>query len=299
MTDVYAPPPVEDRDDEGPNRSTLLLVLGLVAAVLVLVGVLAAVGGKDDKGKSVDATALLRGAPDAVRDAGSARVSMSMKMHAAGTDISFTGSGVTEFKTGRAHFTMSVLGHEVEMLSDGTTLYIHADGTPGASKPWVSVPTGRFQGQASLGSVDSAAGFVDSLRGIGAHDVQQLETTEVNGVKATHFRTTVSIADAIAAAPEAQRAQAQRSLQQLEQLGAATMPVDVWVTDDGLPVRQVMTFDTKGAGLLPAVGVELQVDLSDFGKPVDVQVPPPDQVRSIDPTQIGSLFGGLGQQPAA
>jgi hypothetical protein len=295
VTDVFAPPPViDDRDDGGPGRSTMQLVLGLVAALLLVVGVAAVIAGKDDGDTHLDAAALLSNAPDAVRDAGSARVAMSMTAHATGTEISFRGDGVTEFRTGRAHFTMSVMGSKVEIISDGSTMYLHTDGMPGSSKPWVSAPVSQLQGQTSFGSVDSAAGFLDALRGIGANSIQQLETAEVNGVEATHFRTSISIADALAAAPEAQRAQAEASLQQLEALGASRMPVDVWVTDDGLPVRQVMTFDAKSGGIMPAVSVELRVDLSDFGKPVDVDVPPPDQVQAIDPTQIGSMFGGTG-----
>jgi hypothetical protein len=301
VTDVYAPPPTDDRDDDGPGRTTLHLVLGLVSALLLVVGVVAAVAGKDSSDKRVDAATLLSNAPDAVRHAGSARVSMSVKATGAGMDLSFGGSGVTEFATRRADFTMSMLGTKVEIVSDGTTMYFHADGVPASSKPWASVPLQQFTGQASMGSVDSAAGFVDALRGIGANDIQQLETTEVNGVEATHFRTSISIADAIAAAPPAQRAQAEQSLQQLEQLGAGRMPVDVWVTDDGLPVRQVMTFDAKSGGLMPAIGFEVRIDLSDFGEPVEIHVPPADQVQPIDPAQLGSFFGGgaAEQQPAA
>jgi hypothetical protein len=303
VTDVYAPPPIEDRDDdEGPGRSTLLLVLGLVAALLLVVGVVAAAGGKDDKDKNVDAAALLLGAPDAVREAGSARLSMSMSMKASGVSIDLRGDGVTEFATGKGSFTMSVLGIDMEMVSDGTTTYIHVpDGgkLPGATKPWVSVPNEAMKAGGSFSGLQSATGMLDALRGIGG-TIRTIGDEQINGVDTTHYNVVVRLADAIAAAPEAQRAQAQAALEQLDELGASEMPVDVWITDDGIPVRQVMTFDgSSGVSALAGLKMKMTIDLSDFGAPVNVDVPPADQVQAIDPAELGSLFGGPGGLPAA
>ena len=297
MTDVYAPPPIDDREDDGgPGRSTLLLVLGLVTALLLVVGVVAAIGGKDDT-KKVDAAALLSNAPDAVRKAGSAHIAMSMSIKAGGMNVDLRGDGATEFATGKGSFRMSFLGIDLEMVSDGTTTYIHvADGgkLPGATKPWVSVPNAAMRSGASLGTMQSATGMLDALRGIGG-TIRTIGSEKVNGVDTTHYSVVVRLADAIAAAPPAQRAQAQAALQQLDRMGATEMPVDVWITDDGIPVRQVMTFDgSSGVSALAGMQMKLTVDLSDFGAPVKVDVPPADQVQAIDPTQLGSIFGGMG-----
>ncbi|MEN3273143.1 MAG: hypothetical protein V7636_1904 [Actinomycetota bacterium] len=304
MTDVYAPPPTADLDDDpGPGRSTLLLVLGLVAALLLVVGVVAAIGGKDDSDKKVDAAALLSGAPDAVREAGSARISMSMSMKASGVSIDVRGDGVTDFTNGKGSFTMSILGIDLETVSDGTTTYIHVpDGgkLPGATKPWVSVPNaGMSAGGGSFSGLQSATGMLDALRGIGG-TIRTIGDEKVNGVGTTHYNVVVRLADAIAAAPESQRAQAKEALDQLDQLGASEMPVDVWITDDGIPVRQVMTFDgASGVSALAGLKMKVTVDLSDFGAPVKVDIPPADQVQQIDPAQLGSLFGGPGGLPGA
>jgi hypothetical protein len=119
-------------------------------------------------------------------------------------------------------------------------------------------------------------------------------------VSTTHYNVVVRLADAIAAAPESQRAQAKEALDQLDQLGASEMPVDVWITDDGIPVRQVMTFDgASGVSALAGLKMKVTVDLSDFGAPVKVDIPPADQVQQIDPAQLGSLFGGPGGLPGA
>jgi hypothetical protein len=39
--------------------------------------------------------------------------------------------------------------------------------------------------------------------------------------------------------------------------------------------------------------MKVTVDLSHFGEPVTVDVPPADQVQPIDPSELGSLFGGI------
>lgn len=293
MSEPYATP---EAAEPTTSRRPIALVLAVVAALLLVVGIVVAATGKDDSTTTKDPLALLTAAPDAVHDAGSAHIAMSMTMKAAGMDIAIEGSGATEFATRRGTFRMSFLGIDIEMVTDGSTLYAHVpDGgtLPGTTKPWVSVPAASVQGQASFGSAESATGFLDALRGVGAGDIEEVGTEEVNGVKATHFHTTVDLKDAIAAAPESQRAEAEQGLQSLEQLGATEMPIDVWITKDGLPVRQVMTFDAKGAGVMPSMSMRIAVDLTDFGAPVEVTIPPADQVQQLtDPTELGQLFGG-------
>jgi len=67
-------------------------------------------------------------------------------------------------------------------------------------------------------------------------------------------------------------------------------------SSDGLPVRQVITFDAPaGGGLLGGMSMKMTIDFTDWGTPVDVQVPPADQVQRVDdPSKLGQLFGGAG-----
>lgn len=291
---------VPEPDDPG-GRSTVELVLGIVAALLLVVGVVAVIGGQGDDGKKVDAAALLSGAPDALRKAGSARTTMTMSVKAGGVSLETEANGVTEFATGRGTFSMSVFGNEMEVRNDGTNMYIRipAGSSPSVSKPWVSMPISAMTaaGPTSLGGADSTTAYLDALRGIGGA-IETIGSEKVNGVDTTHYHAVIRLADAIAKTPEAIRAQAEAGLKQLDQLGIAEMPVDVWISDDGLPVRQVMTFDAPGGvSALAGMKMRMQMDLSDFGVPVEVEVPPADQVQPIDPTQLGSLFGGVGGLP--
>jgi len=224
-------------------------------------------------------------------------MAMTMSVKAGAMNVEVRAHGVTDFVSGKGAITMSVLGTDIEMVTDGTTTYIRVpDGgrLPGATKPWVSVPNDALRSGGSLSGTQSPTGLLDALRGIGGA-ITTIGKEKVNGVDTTHFHTVVRLADAIAAAPESQRAQAQAALQQLDQLGAAEMPVDVWITDDGIPVRQVMTFDgSSGVAALAGLQMKVTVDLSDFGAPVKVDIPSADQVEPYDPTQLSRLFGGVG-----
>jgi len=288
VSDLYAP--IEPQVPSKKTRRTLPIVLGGIAvAALLVIGVAAAIGGDDDA-KVKDPVALLTGAPDAVRDRGSARIKATMAIQVAGRDVDMTMDGVTEFASNKGTITMSMMGQTIDMVSDGTTMYMHLPAMMRGvgSAEWVAFPVTA----GAAGTFDSATGVLDALRGVGA-DVQEVGTEEVNGVDATHYRATVDLQRALDAAPESQRERARTAL---GQLGTSDVPIDVWLSSDGLPVRQVITFDAPaGGGLLGGMSMKMTIDFTDWGTPVDVQVPPADQVQRVDdPSKLGQLFGGAG-----
>jgi hypothetical protein len=189
------------------------------------------------------------------------------------------------------------------MRTDGTTMWMRmpvagSGELPGVTKEWLAMPASGLQPNAQLGfgSVDSAAGFLEAFRGIGG-EVEEIGPDVVNGVEVTHYRAVFSLRDAIAAVPEDQRKRAEEALEQFEQLGASEMPTDVWLSDDGLPIRTVMRFDMGDSASFPFEGfsMEMTYELSDFGVPVEVVPPPADQVQEIDPAQLQELMtGGMG-----
>ena len=292
VTDLYAP--VEPQPDEPAprKRRTVPLIVGVVAATLLVVGIVVAASGSDDSDTKVkDPIALLSSAPDALRDKGSAHLKATMAMQVAGHDVSFVMDGATEFATNRGTFTMSVFGQTFDFVSDGETVYVHLpEMLRGSSTAeWVAIPAkaGGF-----TGTMDSTTGFLEALRGV-AGDVREVGTEDVNGVSTTHYQATIDLQKALDAVPDAQREQARAGL---DQLGTGSMPVDVWLSSDGIPVRMVLTMDApQGAGLLGGSTMRMTLDLTDFGAPVDVQVPPEDQVQRMDdPSKLGGMFGGAG-----
>lgn len=288
--DPYATPEHEQRE----NRTIWGAVVAILAATVLLAGVLSALTGNDEE---VDSLALLSAAPDTLREAGSARMTLQMTVGSEGFNMKMGGEGVVEFATGAGTFTMDLMGQQIEIRTDGKTMWMKLPDMGPASPitaEWIGTPADQFQsGQLGTAGMESATGMLDALRGIGS-EPERIGTEEINGLEVMHYRAVVNLEKAIAAAPEATRAQAAASLQQLTSAGANEMPVDVWITDGGLPVRQVMTWEPKGvAGMPEGMSMETRVDFSDFGAPVVVEPPPADQVQMVDPMQLQELMSGV------
>jgi hypothetical protein len=292
-TDTLEPEPLEPIEPAGKKRSPLPWVLGIVAVLALIVGVVV-IAGDDDAAD--DPMALLSAAPDAVREEGSARMTMTMSMgETEGMDLGIEMEGVVDFETQAGSFEMSALGMDINMLTDGETIWIQMPFGGVGGKTWVAAPLEAMEGQEMAG-FDSATGVLDSLRGVGG-EIEEHGTEEINGVDATHYSTTIELADAIAATPQADRPEVEAALEQLGGFGGAGFPIDVWITDDGLPVRMVMTFappaGESGDALFGDGSFSMQVDFTDFGVPVEIEPPDPDEVHVVDdPSELGELFGG-------
>jgi hypothetical protein len=294
----HGPDPYSSPEPRKENGVVWGAVVAILAATVLLAGLLTALT-KDDDEVAVDPVALLSSAPDSLADAGSARMAMVMSFGGEGFDMEMKGDGLVDFVSGAGTFTMSLMGQSFEIRTDGTTMWMHLpDMGPGSpvTSEWIAMPADQFQPTGQVGGgIDSATGMLDALRGIGG-EPEVIGTEEIDGQEATHYRALVNVADAIAAAPPANRARAEAALKQFESLGASEMPVDVWITDGGLPLREIVTWDPEGGIAGQDVSMEIRVDFSDFGAPVEVEAPPADQVQTIDPAQVQQLFGGIEYQ---
>lgn len=268
-------------------------VVAVLAATVLLAGLLSVLTNDDVEAVSGDPIALLSAAPDSLAEAGSARMKLTMKFGGGGFSMEMGGEGLVDFDSGAGTFTMSVMGQSFEIRTDGETMWMNPPdmgvGSPFTGE-WLAMPAEQFQSNGQIGGgMDSATGMLDALRGVGG-EPEVVGTEEIDGVEATHYRAVIDLADAIAAAPEANRARAEAALQQFKTLGATDMPVDVWITDAGLPLRQIVTWSGDMAG--QQMSMEMRIDFSDFGTPVVVEPPPADQVQTVDPAQLQQIFGG-------
>ena len=75
-----------------------------------------------------------------------------------------------------------------------------------------------------------------------------------------------------------------------------TMPVEVWIGSDGLVRRVSMSFDLSSTGMAGAKGaMAMTMDFSELGQPVQITVPPADQVSTLDlGAKLKGLMGNLG-----
>ncbi len=209
-----------------------------------------------------------------------------------GGSITIGGEGAFDYAGRQGAFTMNVpqLG-QTEAVSTGSTIYQkfppHLAARLGG-KPWLKIDfnqLGQAAGidlnslsQASSGDPTQALQF---LRGAGA-DMVEVGKEQVRGEAVTHYRGTVDMNKAAAAAPPEQ----QQTYRKLAQIYAQPLPVEAWIDGDGRLRKMTYAVDLAKLNLPPETtqgekptgNLNFSIELFDFGTPVSVTVPPADQV---------------------
>jgi hypothetical protein len=252
------------------------VLVGVMAAVVgVLLAVLLVTRGGDEP----DPAELLAGVPDAVADAGTARLAMAVAVNGGSLDVSVDGTGQVDFDTAAGTFDVSILGTKLEMRTDGSTLYVRPDG----DQTWLAAKADEadpLNGSFGTGPSEAVA-FVDLLRGKPGK-IEEREGDEIGGVDTRHLRTTIDVADAAEQAGDVSRA----ALEQLATLAPSggRIPVDVWIDGEGRLVRERLR------GTLQGVDLTVTVDLSDWGDPIEAEIPPEGEIRPVEPQELVQLF---------
>lgn len=224
--------------------------------------------------------ARLLAAVQRVTAAKTARISLDMKITAAGSAVTVTGAGVVDVVRRRAQLTLDQTDTDdndstIEMrLIDGT-VYINNDG-----EGWTHVSAAA----ASVSPTPDPTGYLDYLQGV-ADDVHVDGTAVVRGAYTTRYSATLDLERALVRSTTP----AQRSALKLVVgiVGDLKIPTSVWIDASGQLRKVQMSIDlgaiaTKlGLGLGVGVGVGAGADpkidetfeLYDFGVAVDVQAP--------------------------
>ena len=252
----------------------------LLAGVLVcaVVAALAAVVLTGDDGR-VDVDALLAGAPAAVDEQGRAHLTMSVELDGDGLDAAVGGTGAVDFGEGTGWLNLDLPGTTIELRTNGETLFV----LPAGQDTWLAAHADEATGLGAFATGPSEAiAFVDLLRGT-TGDVEDRGAEEVAGGDARHLRLTVDLDTAVAAASE-------RGRPAIEALRAfapdGVLPLEVWIDDRNLPVRQRLRGEVQG------VPVNVTLELSRWGEPLDVAIPPEGAVRDIEADELTRIFGG-------
>ena len=163
--------------------------------------------------------------------------------------------------------------------------------------PWIAFET--EQADADFGITDSAidpGAFLALLRGVD-DDAEVVGIEEIDGVPTTHISGSLSVLDAVAAAPESERGDVEEALSGFEpadlfDLSAELFDIDVWIDDDGLVRRMSMGVDDLGAldptGETPAGAYfSVVLDFTDYGADIEIVEPPASEVTVLDETAFG------------
>ena len=78
---------------------------------------------------------------------------------------------------------------------------------------------------------------------------------------------------------------------------------ELWVYDSGLPARLVVAYQLDGEpfglGTDDDASFEMTMEFFDYGQPVDVEAPSPDQITENSPFDLDDIIGGAGGDPFA
>lgn len=252
--------------------------------LVVLAGVaLVAAGCGTQRAQAVDVAAAAAGTASQ-----RARVTVTTTTRMEGISVSFTETGVFDFAHSRGVLHMNGPGGKAseELFVPSHTYVKLAGGMHGlllpSGKSWVAFGSaaGAGLGTALLGPFGGTdPGDLLASLTAASTSVSNLGTASVRGVRVTHLRLDVDPAKAASRVPSGQRAGLRAFA---ASLGAATIPVDVWV-DQQNRVRRVRWSPRLpgGTGAPGATRFTQTADFYDFGVKMRVSAPPAGQVTSF------------------
>lgn len=243
--------------------------------------------------------ARLASAPAATVASGTARSAITASVVLVGLPAtSVTGTGVIDFRTRRGSSTLdlspilpgpSSRHPTLDTIVDGDVVYVRSpllDLLGPLGTPWVRVAGARPSSTAAEPRLEQLSTLPGSdplapltfLAGVDAASVEELGSEEVDGVSTTHLRASVDLVEAAA------RAGAEALGHSLAVLGAGRLTVDAYL-DDHDRLRRLV-YDHP---LPPRWGdgsQRIEVEYFDFGRPVDVDLPPEAEV-----SDLGAVLG--------
>ncbi len=277
--------------------------------LLPLVALVAATGcGGDD----ISPEAAVAEAASKTTEAGSSRVSFQAEISGSALPerIEFGGEGEFDYETqtGRLAYDMSDLipgagSGEVELIQQGFVIYMRFPAGTQAQLPrgkqWLKIDlgalgkdTGIDLGQLSQLNQGDPSQMLRYLRGA-SEGVEEVGEEEVHGTDATHYRAEVDIDKAVERSldevPAETRGAVRASAKRLrEMIGAKTIPVDVWIDQEGLTRRMELAYDMEMPGQSGDLHMEMTMEFFDFGVEVDATRPAADTVVDIQKLIAGS-----------
>jgi hypothetical protein len=201
----------------------------------------------------------------------------------AGSSLNGTGSGVFDNdKQGTGRLTLAVRSRgqsvTVETIVAGPVLYMRSAvfrqaGLP-PGKEWVRLDLAKLARQqgVDLGSLASSnpspSGALAYLRGSG--EAEKVGGEKVQGVEATHYKTTIDLERAASRSTGRARESIRRVIRVS---GVKKIPVEAWIDGDGF-IRKVIYTEHSGRKQSSRITMELH----DFGRHVSIASPPSESV---------------------
>ena len=242
-------------------------------------------------GEQVEPTVIADAAAK-TRAAKTARVATLVHVVEPGGQQRFGGQGKFDFERRAGRMMLRLIegesagfGQATAVFVDSTVYYRLPVGALGGDKRWIQL---ELQNVADASGLDfgplvqgSQADPTQYLLWLGAlgPGITKIGEEEVRGVPTSRYRAAVDLNLLEGQAPPGKEAEWAAYVQTLrDRLGLAFIPVEVWVDDEGLIRRFNHEYGFSAEGTTAVVTTEL----FDFGIPVNVQAPSPDEVVTLN-----------------
>jgi LppX_LprAFG lipoprotein len=226
-----------------------------------------------------------------------ARMSMSVSITGGGMtggSVSMSANGAIDIAKQAAQMTFDMSGIPgaptsmgFDMVVTGGALYMHLPPSAAAhipsGKSWLKIDMAALSQQAGTGFGGLSGGSMTAfdpaqtlayLKGV-SKSVTHVGSDTVRGTATERYHVVIDpkkAIDKVSGSVKCGLGAAQKLL------GKLTIPADVWIDEQGRLRQMQMRFNMTPPGTTQPVGMTMQMDLFDFGTPVDVTAPPSSQV---------------------
>ena len=222
-----------------------------------------------------------------------ARFATLVRVAEPGGQERFGGQGRFDFERRAGEMTLRLIegeagaggGKAKAVFVDSSVYYQLPPGALAGGRRWIQLDlqnvadaSGLDFGPLVQGSQADPTQYLLWLSALGP-GITKIGEEDVRGVPTSRYRAAVDLNLLEEQAPPGKEAEWAAYVQTLrDKLGLAFIPVEVWVDDEGLIRRFNHEYGFSTEGTTAVVTTEL----FDFGIPVDVAAPPPDQVVTLN-----------------
>lgn len=276
--------------ETNPSREHVMRKALIAAGGLALALTLGACGDKIGGTATAfdQAPDLVAAAKESAAEKKTAKITMDMNMGI----MTMKGNGQARFDGANTAMamTMQVMGQSVEMRMLDKTMYMKLPaGMPGSdpAKPWAKMSmadlAGAGQNLDKMMEQSDPTKTLELLQQSGT--IVSSEETQLDGQSATHYKVDVDFAKAMEQFGAGAAGAAE--LEEMKKAGIKKMPIDVWLSDDNLPLQfeiqlgDILKKVSQQQGQTMPPGMEqakMTMKYTDWGGPVTIEAPPADQV---------------------
>jgi len=249
-------------------------------------------------------------AAEVTSQAGGAHIALAAQISAAGLSAPLTinGQGFFNYETQEGTIGLDMAGLpttagtlHMEEIFKSAELYIgsplFAGKLPGGAH-WMKLDIARFGHalgldlQSLTGGQSNPAQFLEYLKASGG-TVTPVGHELVRGVPTTHYRGTIDLSKVADVLPGGNRAQVHAALAKvITQIGASSLPVDVWVDSARLVRRMAILISAPAGG--QNLRMQMSVELFGFGPTPAVTAPAQGDVYDATQAALAGLSASGG-----